>query len=102
MSKRLGSILERATTATAPQAPATPANPPEPASAQTTSAPTPTPAKVATRDVPLQVLVPEPVRRQLEIRAAEEGITKRTFILRALRQAGLDVPEDEIRDRRKP
>ena len=107
MTKTLGSILERATSATPPPpahwiGPASGAAPPPTvvvAEPEPVQGPASTPKP---KDVPLQVLVPEPIRRQLEIRTAEEGITKRTFILRALRQAGLEVPEEEIRDRRKP
>ncbi len=108
VTKTLGSILERATPAT-PPASTRRTDLVSGAVSESTSTvvvaeaePVPRPASAPkAKDVPLQVLVPEPIRRQLEIRAAGEGITKRTYILRALKQAGLDVPEKEIRDRRK-
>ena len=52
------------------------------------------------RDVPLQVEIPESVRRAIKIRAAADGDTMRTCILKALRRYGIDVDETLLKDRR--
>lgn len=49
----------------------------------------------------LQLRVPPALKRKLAMDAAENGVTIRTLILNALVVAGYDVPEDEIRDKRK-
>lgn len=49
----------------------------------------------------LQLRVPQALKRKLAMDAAEQGITIRTLILNALASAGYDIPEDEIRDKRK-
>ena len=52
------------------------------------------------KDVPLQVEIPERVRRGLKIRAAADGDTMRTCVLKALRDYGVEVEEDDLIDRR--
>ncbi len=49
----------------------------------------------------LHATVPACVERALKIKAAEEGATIRTLVLRGLQAIGIDVPADEIGDRRK-
>lgn len=49
----------------------------------------------------LQLRVPPELKRKLAMDAAKEGITIRSLILTALVAAGYDVPDDEIRDKRK-
>ena len=49
----------------------------------------------------LQLQIPQELKRKLAMDAAREGITIRSLILRALAAAGYDVPDDEIRDKRK-
>jgi hypothetical protein len=46
-------------------------------------------------------MVPASVERAVKIRAAEEGTTVRTLILKGLQAIGVDVPEEELRDRRR-
>lgn len=53
------------------------------------------------RDVSLQVMVPERVKREVSLRAAQESTTQRTIILRALKAIGVMVKDDELCDRRK-
>src|SRR4051812_7268519 len=96
MSKQLDSILGKATNATPgadkgkmPDAPAP----------RLVSAPTPTLKREAER--PLQAMVPATVERAVKIRAAEEGTTVRTLILKGLKAIGVDVSEEELRDRRR-
>jgi len=54
----------------------------------------------AERDVPVQVMVPEQVRRQLAILSAERGESIRTVVLRALGEIGIKVPKEQLVDRR--
>lgn len=95
-SKKLGALLRSAPPATAPAEPAPPPEIiPEPS-------PRWTPRAVAAveREVPLQVLIPERIRKQLAIKAAEEGQSLRALILRAIRSLGIEVTESEIKGKR--
>jgi hypothetical protein len=49
----------------------------------------------------LHATVPACVERALKIKAAEEGTTIRTLVLRGLQAIGVEVPPEEIGDRRK-
>lgn len=51
-------------------------------------------------DVAFQVTLPRSVVRQIRVVAAEEGTTHRAIILRALRAAGVEIPEGADVDRR--
>jgi hypothetical protein len=51
-------------------------------------------------EVPLQVLVPKHIRKQLAMKAAEEGQSLRALVLIAIRSLGITVSEEEIRDKR--
>ena len=42
-----------------------------------------------------------PLIRATQPRAAEEGTTVRTIILQGLKALGIDVPEAEVRDKRR-
>jgi len=55
----------------------------------------------AEKDVPVQVMVPERVRRQLAIMSAERGESIRTVVLRALGEIGIRVPKEQLVDRRR-
>jgi hypothetical protein len=97
-SKQLGALLN-----TVPPATARPA--PPVALTRTPAAPSPAPlAEPAPRrggkEVPLQVLVPEHVREQLGILAAKERASLRALILRAVRSLGVEVADEEIKDKR--
>lgn len=52
------------------------------------------------KEVPLQVMVPASVRKQVALMSAERGENLRTIVLRALRGLGVTVPESELVDRR--
>jgi hypothetical protein len=52
------------------------------------------------KEVPIQVMVPEGVRRQVALMSAERGENIRTVVLRGLRAIGISVPESELGDRR--
>ncbi|MCU0730971.1 MAG: hypothetical protein MUE84_05225 [Hyphomonas sp.] len=49
----------------------------------------------------MQVMVPERIKRQVSVRAAQDGTTHRTIILTALRAIGLEVDERDLCDKRK-
>ena len=95
MSKQLDSILGRATNAT----PDVDKGKMPEARERLGSVPTPTLKREAER--PLQAMVPATVERAVKIRAAEEGTTVRTLILKGLKAIGVDVSEEELRDRRR-
>src|SRR4051794_26313573 len=94
-SKQLGALLNTVPPATArPLAPAIEVMP---------SAATPAHPEIPARsikEVPLQVLIPEHVREQLGIMAAKERASLRALVLRAVRSLGIEVSEEEIRDKR--
>ena len=52
------------------------------------------------REVPIQIMVPEGVRRQVALMGADRGENMRTVVLRGLRAIGIDIPESELSDRR--
>ena len=52
------------------------------------------------REVPIQVMVPETVRRQVALMGADRGENIRTVVLRGLRAIGIEIPEAELADRR--
>lgn len=49
---------------------------------------------------PIQVMVPEFVRRQVALMGAERGESMRTVVLRGLQAVGIDIPDSELADRR--
>lgn len=51
-------------------------------------------------EVPLQVMVPKSVRRQVALLCADRGENIRTVVLRGLRSVGIQVSESELTDRR--
>jgi hypothetical protein len=52
------------------------------------------------RERPIQVMVPESVRRQVALMSAERGESIRTVVLRGLQAVGIKIPESELTDRR--
>ncbi|GEC36490.1 hypothetical protein JOH52_000807 [Sinorhizobium meliloti] len=54
----------------------------------------------AEKEVPLQVMVPSSVRRQVALLCAERGESMRTVVLRGLQAVGVDIAETELVDRR--
>lgn len=102
-SKKLGALLRSAPPATAraeaPE-PAGPATGPEPVAELERPQRAVTMPTVPELEVPLQVLIPERVRRQLAMKAAEEGRSLRSLVLTALRGLGMDVSEADIKGKR--
>jgi hypothetical protein len=94
-SKKLGALLRSAPPAIAP---AEPASPPEVAVLE--QPPRRVPQVAVEREVPLQVLIPERIRKRLAVKAAEEGQSLRALILHAIRSLGIEVTEADIRGKR--
>ena len=51
-------------------------------------------------EVPLQVLIPASIRKQLALKAAEEGQSLRALVLRAIRSLGITVTDADIKGKR--
>jgi len=49
----------------------------------------------------LQIMVPLVTKRSLKMQAAKSGETMRVIVLRALAASGIQVPNEELLDRRK-
>lgn len=71
---------------------------PEPPSAEEPTQAVVTPAGP---EVPLQVTVPRRIRQQLMVMAAEQDCSVRALVLKAVRSLGVEVAEDELRDKRR-
>lgn len=56
---------------------------------------------VAADEEPLQITVPSKTKKSLKIKAAESGDTMRVIVLKALADAGIEVPVTELHDRRR-
>jgi hypothetical protein len=81
---------------------------PAPAAAPLSVAPSRSPLRLgparltpARRERAFTVEVPPELRRAVRLRAAEDGITERVLVLRALRAYGLPVAEGDLVDRRQ-
>lgn len=101
-SKKLGALLRSAPPATArAEAPEAPLPAPPPIRAPEPLTPQHTAKSAASElEVPLQVLIPEHIRKQLAVKAAEEGRSLRALILSAIRNLGIAVTDEEIRGKR--
>jgi hypothetical protein len=99
-SKKLGALLRSVPPATASaKMPDAPSTVPTPEQAPQ-SPPRRQTKPVVEREVPLQVLIPERIRRQLGVKAAEEGRSLRELVLHAVRSLGIDVTDAEIKGKR--
>ena len=58
-------------------------------------------ASSAENEENLQISVPHSTKKSLKIRSAETGDPMRVIVLKALAAAGIEVPEEELKDRRK-
>ena len=54
----------------------------------------------AEREVAIQVMVPPAVHKQVALMSAQQGESMRTVVLRGLRTIGVDIPDEELVDRR--
>jgi hypothetical protein len=57
-------------------------------------------AQSQSKQVPIQVMVPEDVRRQVAMMSAERSESIRTIVLRALRGIGISIEDSQLIDRR--
>ncbi len=96
-SKKLGALLRSAPPATAVE-PQEPAGGLEPAAH--THRGSGRVVAVVEAEVPLQVLIPAGVRKQLALKAAEEGQSLRALVLQAIRSLGITVTDADIRGKR--
>ena len=55
---------------------------------------------VAESEETLQITVPKVTKKSLKMRSAESGDPMRVIVLRALAEAGIQVPDEELQDRR--
>jgi hypothetical protein len=60
----------------------------------------PAKAQAQSKQVPIQVMVPADVRRQVAMMSAEQGQSIRTIVLTALRGIGIRIEDSELIDRR--
>ncbi len=100
-SKKLGDLIRSVPPAVASERTdplPEPAAPPPPIAVPARMATRPQPA--AEPEVPLQVLVPKSIRKQLGLKAAEEGESLRALVLRAFRGIGLTVTDEQIAGKR--
>jgi len=59
------------------------------------------PERAIQDEVPLQITVPKYVRKRLLIMATEQDCSMRALILKAVRSLGVEVDEEELRDKRR-
>ena len=103
LSKKLGDIVRSAPPATASLSAEFPDTPSAGAASEKTSESMPgctARPPFIDREVPLQVLIPEHIRKKLGIKAAEEGRSLRALVLIAIRSLGIEVTEADIKGKR--
>jgi hypothetical protein len=93
MSKKLASLLD----AVPPAMVAADLAPSPPLSRQAPRSPE---RRAEDREVPLQVTIPRRIRRELDRLCFENEETLRAVILRAVRSLGVEVSDEELKDRR--
>lgn len=54
----------------------------------------------AEKEVPIQVMVPSDIHKQVALIGVENRESIRTVVLRGLKAIGVDVPDDQLVDRR--
>src|SRR4051812_20054184 len=99
-SKKLGALLRSVPHAVVTEVQDTAATPPEPASSVVPERKAARPPPAIEPEVPLQVLIPASIRKQLAFKAAEEGQSLRALVLRAIRSLGITVTDAEIKGKR--
>jgi hypothetical protein len=97
-SKKLGALLRSVPPATAAETHEPPTAAPAPAAAEPAVRRAVRPA--AEPEVPLQVLIPASIRKQLALKAAEEGKSLRALVLGAIRSLGITVTDADIKGKR--
>jgi len=98
-SKKLGSLLRSVPPATAVEtrdAVPVPIKTPAPAEPRASKSVRP----ASEPEVPLQVLIPANIRKELAVKAAEEGQSLRALMLTAIRSLGIKVTDADIKGKR--
>jgi hypothetical protein len=54
----------------------------------------------AEKEVPIQVMVPSHIHKQVALMGVKNGESIRTVVLRGLKAIGVDIPDDQLIDRR--
>ena len=99
-SKKLGALLRSVPPATATEEPEPPVAISALGMADAAIRP---PARLGAAiepEVPLQVLIPASIRKQLALKAAEEGKSLRALVLGAIRSLGITVTDADIKGKR--
>jgi hypothetical protein len=99
-SKKLGALIRSVPPATVAEAGAPPVPPSGLATAEVEARSVGHAPLVTEPEVPLQVLIPASIRKQLALKAAEEGQSLRALVLRAVRSLGITVTDADIKGKR--
>jgi hypothetical protein len=100
-SKKLGALLRSVPPATVSEEPEAPvAATPAPAAAEPATRKAVRASPAIEPEVPLQVLIPAGIRKQLALKAAEEGKSLRALVLGAIRSLGITVTDADIKGKR--
>jgi len=99
-SKKLGALLRSVPPAIAAETPEPPVAVPAPAAAEPVVQKAARSSPPAEPEVPLQVLIPASIRKQLALKAAEEGKSLRALVLGAIRSLGITVTDADIKGKR--
>ncbi len=99
-SKKLGALLRSVPPATVAEEPEASVAAPEPVAAEPAMRKITRAAPVVEPEVPLQVLIPASIRKQLALKAAEEGKSLRALVLGAIRSLGITVTDADIKGKR--
>jgi hypothetical protein len=89
-SKKLGALLRSVPPATVTETPEPSIEVPAPLA----------PEPAVEPEVPLQILIPASIRKQLALKAAEEGKSLRALVLGAIRSLGITVTDADIKGKR--
>jgi hypothetical protein len=99
-SKKLGALLRSVPPATVTEDPEAPVATPAPAAVEPATRKAVRPSSAIEPEVPLQVLIPASIRKQLALKAAEEGKSLRALVLGAIRSLGITVTDADIKGKR--
>jgi hypothetical protein len=99
-SKKLGALLRSVPPAIVAEAPEAPGAAPAPAAVEPSIRKSGRSSPVSEPEVPLQVLIPASIRKQLALKAAEEGKSLRALVLGAIRSLGITVTDADIKGKR--
>jgi hypothetical protein len=99
-SKKLGALLRSVPPATVATVQGSPSEPLTPLVLEATANRRDVRTTLIDPEVPLQVLIPAGIRKQLALKAAEEGQSLRALVLQGIRSLGITVTDADIRGKR--